>query len=331
MVEREETVRSSRTPLGGDNGSCSVVFYHYVRDAQRTAFPAINALPVADFLDQIERLRSVQCIIDYATLEGALNSGPQLPGASALLTFDDGLVEHYTTVTPALRDHGLSGIFFVAGAGLASPPRLLNVHKTHFLLAKLGAQAFAAEVRDRLSSGSLEVHVLNRTTDVYRYDRNVESATKHLLNYELPLDEADRILEELFQEHIGDSCEFAASIYLSPDMIREMAGSGMTFGFHTENHRVLSRLAPEAQRAEIAHGVRLVRELTGQRSVPFCYPYGHAHTYNADTLALLRECAYSMAFTTARRPVRIGVDDRFELPRFDTRDLPDRTDGAFHA
>jgi peptidoglycan/xylan/chitin deacetylase (PgdA/CDA1 family) len=305
----------------GARGCCFVVFYHYVRDARRTAFPAVNALAVADFLRQVDHLRSVRPIIDHATLEAAFNGGLPLPGSSVLLTFDDGFVEHYTTVYPALRDRGLRGTFFITGAGLASPPRLLAVHKTHFLLAKLGAQAFATDVRERLSAGSSDLGGRQQATDVYRYDGDVESATKHLLNYELAFGDADRILEELFRKHIGDSGEFAAALYLSHDMVREMADAGMTFGFHTQNHRVLSRLSRAEQRGEIAHGVQLVRELTEQSSVPFCYPYGHPHTYNADTLAILAEAGYSMAFTTVRRAADPVSDARFELPRFDTRDL----------
>lgn len=307
--------------VSGSRGSCSVVFYHYVRDARRTAFPAVNALAVSDFLRQVDHLQSIQPILDHATLEAAVNGGP-LPASSVLLTFDDGLAEHYTTVYPALRERELCGIFFIVGAALASPPRLLAVHKTHFLLAKLGVQAFAEGVGERLSAGSSDLGPRPRAAEVYRYDGDADSTTKYLLNYELSFDEADRILEGLFREHIGDSGEFAAGLYLSRGMVREMADAGMTFGFHTENHRVLSRLSRDEQRVEIGHGVHLVRDLTGQSSVPFCYPYGHPHTYNADTLAILADAGYSMAFTTVRRAADPMSDARFELPRFDTRDLP---------
>jgi peptidoglycan/xylan/chitin deacetylase (PgdA/CDA1 family) len=100
-----------------------------------------------------------------------------------------------------------------------------------------------------------------------------------------------------------------------------MADGGMTFGFHSETHPVLSRLARDAQHAELQRGPALIRELTGQKTVSFCYPYGFTHTYNADTLAVLEECGYSMAFNTARRDAVIGLDARYELPRFDTRDV----------
>jgi peptidoglycan/xylan/chitin deacetylase (PgdA/CDA1 family) len=100
-----------------------------------------------------------------------------------------------------------------------------------------------------------------------------------------------------------------------------MAAGGMTFGFHTETHPVLSRLGRAAQRAELRNGPALIRELTGQATVSLCYPYGFSHTYNADTLEVLEECGYTMAFNTTRREAMIGDDHRYELPRFDTRDV----------
>ena len=36
---------------------------------------------------------------------------------------------------------------------------------------------------------------------------------------------------------------------------------------------------------------------------------------------MLDECAYSVAFNTERREADLGRDPRFELPRFDTRDV----------
>jgi peptidoglycan/xylan/chitin deacetylase (PgdA/CDA1 family) len=128
-------------------------------------------------------------------------------------------------------------------------------------------------------------------------------------------------LSGLFERHLGDAEPFARSLYLSEDQIREMASGGMTFGFHTETHPVLSRLDRGAQEQELRRGVGLVRELTGQRTVSLCYPYGFPHTYNADTLELLAACGYSVAFNTVRREARFGGEDRYQLPRFDTRDV----------
>jgi peptidoglycan/xylan/chitin deacetylase (PgdA/CDA1 family) len=196
------------------------------------------------------------------------------------------------------------------------------VHKPHFLLSHLGAERFTAAVADGLESAGMETGLgAGRRDGVYRYDEAPDVRVKRILNYEAPYDVAARVLSTLFERHIGDADAFARDLYLSPAQIREMASGGMTFGFHTETHPVLSRLDAEAQRRELQHGPQLIQALTGQRTCSFCYPYGHSHTYNTSTLRVLEECGYSMAFNTDRREIQVGRDARYELPRFDTRDV----------
>lgn len=299
-------------------GEALVVMYHYVRNPEETPFADLKALRLAEFHAQLEWLAGRWSPVACDTFAAA---GHDLPTRAALLTFDDGFVDHFEAVYPALKARGWSGVFFVAGAALGDPPRLLNVHKTQFLLAKLGAERFARAVEGAVAS-TAGGDALGHRAEVYRYDKTPDLAAKHLLNYELPFDEADRVLSDLFATHIGDETAFARSLYLSRHQVRDMAAGGMTFGFHTESHRVLSRLDRDAQRSELARGVALLRQLTGQRSVPFCYPYGHPHTYNSDTVSLLAELGYGLAFNTTRRLARPASDPRFEIPRFDTRDLP---------
>jgi peptidoglycan/xylan/chitin deacetylase (PgdA/CDA1 family) len=309
---------------------CTVVFYHYVRDVEKTAFPGIRALSVADFGSQLDWLQSRFTIVDGPTFEEAIANGRGFDRPAALLTFDDGFVDHYQNVFPELRRRKLGGMFFLAGATLGEAPRLLNVHRAHFLLALLGPEALLAALRGELAE-ILEDGRDGGRPGTYRYDENPDAVVKRLLNYELPFAVVDQVLEILFRRHLGDPVTFARQLYLSGEMIREMAAGGMTFGFHTETHRVLSRLDESEQRDELLRGVAQVRALTSQPAVPFCYPYGFSHTYNAATLAILAEAGYSVAFNTVRRAARVGVDTRFELPRFDTRDLPPSGQDALDA
>ena len=296
--------------------------YHYVRDVDRG--PKVNALGIDDFNAQLQWLARTRRVVSWEEFDAALTARRPLDG-TALLTFDDGFVDHFEIVYPALRRRAWSGVFFLTGATLTQPGRLLNVHRTHWLIAYLGQDAFATAVREALDRQPVTVAArAARTADVYRYDVQAGDAAdvKHLLNYELPPEIVDRLLEELFDQHIGDEAAVARSLYLSHDQVREMAAGGMTFGFHTERHRVLSQLSASEQDAELATGVDRVRALTGQRSVPFCYPFGHVHTYNDTTQRLLRECGYASAFCTTRRLTRTESDPIYELPRYDTRDLP---------
>lgn len=301
---------------------CTIVFYHYVRDVERTAFPDIRAMSVSGFAAQLDWLQARFDMIDGPTFERAVAAGDDFERPTALLTFDDGFIDHYEQVFPALRSRGLSGIFFVVGSTLSDRPTLANVHKTHFLLSQLGADRFAEEVGRALTAEGVSIDGgTGGREGVYRYDEAPDVRIKRILNYESPYPAADRVLSTLFERHIGNSEAFARGLYLSADQIREMAHARMTFGFHTESHPVLSRLTREQQRNELQNGTRSIRELTGQQTVSFCYPYGFPHTYNTDTLEALEEFGYSMAFNTVRREAMVGREPRFELPRFDTRDV----------
>jgi peptidoglycan/xylan/chitin deacetylase (PgdA/CDA1 family) len=301
---------------------CTIVFYHYVRDVERTPFPGIKALSVEAFEGQLDWLQQRFDVIDGPTFERAVLEGTMFDRPTALLTFDDGFVDHYEYVFPILKSRGVGGIFFLVGGALGTRPVLANVHKTHFLLSQLGAGRFAREVAAALAAeGVSTADEAAHRDGIYRYDEAPDVRIKRILNYEAPYPVAERVLSTLFARHVGDCSAFARALYLSGEQVREMAGSGMTFGFHTQSHPVLSRLDRAEQRSELRSGVALIRDLTGQDTVSFCYPYGFPHTYNADTLQTLEECGYSMAFNTVRREAFIGRDARYELPRFDTRDV----------
>jgi peptidoglycan/xylan/chitin deacetylase (PgdA/CDA1 family) len=309
-------------------GACLVAMYHYVRDTASTPFPAIRALAPDAFEQQLDWLQSRYRVIDVADLESALDGRAPLPADAALLTFDDGFVDHHATVFPILARRGVTGVFFLAHDTGRPAPRVLGVHKTHFLLARLGADAFARAVWeecDAVVAGRSPQR--SRVFGADRWEHAGERAVKDLLNYELPFDVADRVLSALFERHIGGEAAFARELYLSEEMIAEMAAAGMTFGSHTRSHRMLSRLTVDEQASELRDGVSWIRGLTGQTSVPFCYPWGGPKTYTADTLRILDETGYSLAFNTVRRAAVVGRDHRFELPRIDTRDLPPHTEG----
>src|SRR5690242_20363329 len=90
-----------------------IVMYHYVRDLARTPYPRIKGMLLDDFERQVRMLASD---FEMATLETALAyvAGSYQPRRPlCLLTFDDGLKEHYREVTPILNRLGIEGIFHV--------------------------------------------------------------------------------------------------------------------------------------------------------------------------------------------------------------------------
>jgi peptidoglycan/xylan/chitin deacetylase (PgdA/CDA1 family) len=311
---------SSRPPLGSPR-NCLVVSYHYVRDSSVTTFPRLKALHPAEFERQLTSLQRDRTIVGHGDFVAALDGARSLAGPAALLTFDDGLIDHYTTVFPALAARGHRGIFFISPSSNSPAPRVLNVQKVQLLLARLGDRLWG-EVEGALAATAPGVASHGPHASLYRYDTAAVRRVKQLLNYDLPFETADMLLSTLFRSHIGEEAEFASALYMTPAMIREMALAGMTFGYHTRDHRVLSRLSLDDQRSQLEGGVQWIQALTGQTLVPFCYPHGHAHAYTRDTVRLLHECGYSMAFTAVRGASQPSTDERFDVPRFDTRDVP---------
>jgi hypothetical protein len=210
------TQRASEHEVGPQH--CLVVMYHYVRDSRATAFPEIRALSPDLFRQQLDWLQAQFSLVGAAEVEAALGGGAPLPPGAALLTFDDGFIDHYREAFPVLRARGLSGIFFLSQSTCGPSPRLLGVHKTHFLLSQLGAAAFGQAVLAECRSAHIDLDAGVLGAD--RWEAADERAIKNLLNYHLPFEDAERVLDRLFADSIGQQDAFARGLYLDETMVR---------------------------------------------------------------------------------------------------------------
>ena len=92
--------------------SLTIVMYHYVRELERTRYPAIKGRRTSEFRAQLAWLRRHHTPVTMAEVVHASRSGDPLPPRAVLLTFDDGYADHYTNVFPLLFDAGVQGAFF---------------------------------------------------------------------------------------------------------------------------------------------------------------------------------------------------------------------------
>jgi len=114
----------------------TVVMYHYVRDLDRSRYPAIKGLRTSEFREQLEHLRRNYTVVRMEDVAAALVGGEKLPPRAALLTFDDGYIDHYITAFPILMEFGFQGSFFPP-AGPVVRGELLDVNRIHFILASM--------------------------------------------------------------------------------------------------------------------------------------------------------------------------------------------------
>jgi len=113
----------------------------------------------------------------------------------------------------------------------------------------------------------------------------------------------------------GDD-SLARDMWMTWDMLREMRAGHMSFGGHTVTHPDLSRLPREAQEAEIRGSRERLEAELGAPVPVFCYPYGHATSFNDDTRAVLRACGVEHAYTFHGGFQRLGAWDDYDLKRF---------------
>ena len=91
----------------------TVMMYHYVRDPgdDAEAGSGIPGMSVKVFESQLDELSKRHTFVTWPDVRAALQEDKALPGSACLLTFDDGVRDHYVNVFRILRERGLSGCF----------------------------------------------------------------------------------------------------------------------------------------------------------------------------------------------------------------------------
>jgi peptidoglycan/xylan/chitin deacetylase (PgdA/CDA1 family) len=304
--------------------SLHVVMYHYVRDLPNTSFPRIKGMLISDFRQQLSALQNQY---EMATLESALDflQGVYLPSRDlCLLTFDDGLKDHYSEVTPILVDFGVQGIFFIITSCLQERC-VAPVHMNHFLMAALDFEFYRHVflhklnelVTDMQAYKEIDKAIAQRT---YCWDTPEVASFKYLFNFMLDWSIRDQVVKTLFDQHIGNEKSFSQTLYLSWEEARQMQTARMLIGGHSHQHKPLATLSNAELHWDLStcHGL-LTENLQIQDFWPFSYPYGKQDSFNDMAVRELKRLGFSCSFGT-EVDVNFPGMDLFILRRIDCKD-----------
>jgi peptidoglycan/xylan/chitin deacetylase (PgdA/CDA1 family) len=299
----------------------TVMMYHYVRDPgdQAELDSGIPGMPVSYFESQLDFLVENYHIISWPILRDCLTNAAPLPARACLLTFDDGVLDHYVNVYPALKRRDLSGLFFALARSAGMPMTL--AHKIHFLIARLGiqrlreaylgrldqAQRLAFELADARYRPAFESTSLSDEVDIFKLvlQRDLSSIS-------------EPILGELFRLHIGPEIEIASPFFLNAEQIEQMAAGGMYFGGHSQNHPWFDWIPADSQWQEIEASRQWLAGIE-PGPWPFAYPYGGM---NDRSSAFLQAQDFLCAFTTKPQAAH---SDPYRIGRFDAEAYPNQT------
>lgn len=299
------------------------IMYHYVRNDD-VGSPYFIYLHVSDFEKQLNFLMENFYVLNYEEiLDCFINK--KIIDNGVVLTFDDGLKDHYQYVYPLLKDRGISGIFYVSSLPFVNE-KLLDVHRIHYLLGRFGGSKVLDAVRSLLTP---EIFIASRMKN---YEQNTYQKQtlddssrrfKQLLNYCIKPEIKTNILDRLISFFDLNEALIAKQFYLSKDEMLEMHKNKMVFGSHSHSHTLLSNLNASSQDFEISKSLQILEEILQARIDTFCYPYGGEYSYNEHTLSSLLNNKIDYAFSVESRDITIGdLEDGYEIPRYDCNEFP---------
>lgn len=206
----------------------------------------------------------------------------------AVITFDDGWLDNYVHAFPILRRYEAPATIFLA-TGYIGTTRWFWPEQVGWLCQRLSETSavqrkeicermrrqvsWFANIAEPTMGGRSEVVVdFCKTLDVERIEWWICEMTEHL-GVKMP---DERLLMNWVEA-------------------RAMSAGKITFGAHSVNHKILTKLPKEEVEAEVSNSMRALREQLLEPIPVFCYPNGN---YSSEIMQCVKYAGYQAAITT---------------------------------
>lgn len=291
-----------------------VLNYHRVGDPADCPYDrGVFDATVEQFEEHVASLRARYHMARLEEVREIIRSGARLRHTHVLLTFDDGYLDHYQTVFPILKSHGVQGTFFL-------PTSFVGTDHLPWWdqIAWLVRQAKGPEIVLRYPQQvSFHLPVLGTET--------VISRLLALYKHPATTDVAG------FLAGLSEGCgapipqRAADRMFLTWDEAAEMARHGMAFGSHTHLHELLAKLPESQQQEEVVRSRELVQGRLSVEVSAIAYPVGARDSFSALTQKVVEKAGYAMGFSYyggVNVPGRLQPFDLCRLPVDPTMSLP---------
>ena len=275
------------------------ICYHMVSDAKIPHLKHYVGLSASQFEADLLYLKKKFELISYDEIVRRRSAENNIRDNVVILTFDDGFAECATVVRKILLRYQASCIFFVitdlldnrvmfreTQASLCIDAILRSpIERVEKIVHKLGLERSLRSLpKERLGWPGFSLEAADLGSDP-------DPRLRPLLHWLLTINDGHLpLLDQLCGELGIDVQEYLhkARPYLTSDQIRQLRLDGFTIGAHSLSHRLLQNLRRTRPNVRSLRSCRIVRDLTGQQSVPFAFPYFGAGI-DRTWLARLRE------------------------------------------
>lgn len=300
-----------------------VIAYHYVQPSYAYPFQkGIVGMTCDEFSHQIEMLSQLGSFISAGDMLHAL-SDQDVYGdrPKFLLTFDDGLQDHWNYVLPIIDSMSVPAVFF-ANTQSAEQKTLVMVHKLHFLLSNHSEEKIwgllEKEVYNKLH---IKIHLFSKNQLVNRYGSDKVKQIKYLINFQMNYSAASHIIDQVYRKlDDTDEAHHACAHYMSWDQLTVLHERGY-LGSHGHQHCNYAKLSPAEVEADIAKAATLFEKHTGSTPPTFAYPYGLPSSCPPWSAPLLAQYQHKAAFSMMKG-VHRSIDNPYMIRRIDCNDAP---------
>lgn len=288
---------------------CAVVLTYHSVQSTAPEFAVWHHLDAERFEEHIAFIASSFNCVQVSQLVACAERG-EMPANSVAITFDDGFVNNLRTALPILERFGVPATVLLA-AGYIDRDCVLWPEYIAIVLSATPLREFTVR-GERVAAESPSAKAASY--------KMLTRACK-----QLPAAEHDSFLAELAREAgLSDSAVRAHPLWeqfriMSWSEVKTLASSPLIeIGAHTLTHPVLSRIADEQARQEIAGSKALIEKHVGAVKL-FAYPYGGDHDYSERHVQMAREAGYKGALSSMPGTLFSGSSS-FEIPRYGVGD-----------
>lgn len=299
--------------------SLTVLNYHRIDEPARPGFdsfkPNVSA-SASEFARQMEYVSKWFRVISLADLVAWLDGRQELPPYAALITFDDGYLDNYTTAFPILQKYGLPALIFLTTGHIGTD------------------KPFYWDLAAYCFCHTTDTQLLFPDGNLVRFSTQEEreEACRHWVESLKVIPESEK---QRWVDRLADALDVSIpaghfqSLMMNWDQVREMHRSGIDFGAHTVDHPILTRVSFEEACQQIRASKSRVEEEIDTEVLGFAYPNGQVVDVDPRIEQAVADSGIRAAFTLLPGPTsltevrqnqyairRIFISHRHSLPMF---------------
>lgn len=287
--------------------------YHDIRDLHDTAYP--RRYELRSFIRKPEFHRHLDILVrDYEIISPHQIREEHflLDRMCAVLTFDDGLKDHFS-VFLELKKRGITGCFFVPVLPITEG-RMIKTHKIQFILASADERVVTNEILGQFDPSEREAIWFRYSITKWKnnwWSKDMVFCTNFLRMHNEGFD-SNSFVDILFSKFVKDDEDvICKDLYLSKQQIDHMASAGAIFGGHGNSSENLLLCH------DIQHEIKESRQFISEYNNDFIFSYPNGGFSEVIKSELIRH-GCKMAFTVEQKTLTHLDDvDPLEMPRYD--------------